>query len=216
MPKPLSRAFFKRDPITCARELIGCTLVWNDCSGVIAETEAYAAVGDEAAHTWNRPSARAFVANHQAGAAYVYFNYGMYWMLNVLVKSPAGDGFVLFRALEPLEGVAKMEERRARNRRKGTGALAANALCSGPGKLAQALDITGADHGRDFCADPAIRILPAATPANVDTCVRIGISRAQDFPWRFLLAHSGHVSVPPRAARSRKIEEARPSKRSGL
>ena len=94
----LSRTFFQRDPLTCAQELIGCELVWNSCAGLIVETEAYAAVGDEAAHTFTRPSARAFVADHQAGAAYVYFNYGMYWLFNVLVKGGAADGFVLIRA----------------------------------------------------------------------------------------------------------------------
>src|SRR5688572_1127233 len=195
MVRPLPRSFFKRDPVTCARELIGCTLVWGECSGIIAETEAYAAVGDEACHTWNRPSARKFVAEHEPGAAYVYFNYGMYWMLNVLVKGPKEEGFVLFRALEPLEGVAAMRERRAKNRRVSRLELPAIALCSGPGKLAQALGVTGADHGRDFCADPAIGIATPAARAEVATCVRIGISRAQHLPWRYLLAGSEHVSV---------------------
>ena len=104
----LTRDFFARDPVTCARELIGCTLVWGRCAGVVVETEAYAAINDEACHTWSRPSARAFVAKHPPGAAYVYFNYGMYWMLNVLVKGGAEDGFVLFRAMEPTVGLAAM------------------------------------------------------------------------------------------------------------
>jgi DNA-3-methyladenine glycosylase len=188
MAKPLSRSFFKRDPVTCARELIGCTLVWEGCSGIIAETEAYAAVGDEAAHTWNRPSARRFVEENQAGAAYVYFNYGMYWLLNVLVKSPAGDGFVLFRALEPTQGIPEMRERRSKNRKVSRGELPTVALCSGPGKLAQALGVTGVDHGRDFCADPGISILMPSAKAKVSTCVRIGFARAQHLPWRYLLA----------------------------
>src|SRR5262245_50790706 len=114
---PLPREFFQQDPVTCARELIGCTLVWGKCSGIIVETEAYSAVGDEASHTWSRPSARAFVAEHRAGAAYVYFNYGMYWMLNVLVKGGAEDGFVLFRAIEPGAGAKLMARRRAAARR---------------------------------------------------------------------------------------------------
>jgi DNA-3-methyladenine glycosylase len=198
MAKPLSRSFFKRDPVTCARELIGCTLVWVGCSGIIAETEAYAAVGDEAAHTWNRPSARRFVEENQAGAAYVYFNYGMYWMLNVLVKGPKEAGFVLFRALEPIDGIPAMRDRRAKNQRKKRGELPAIALCSGPGKLAQALSVTGEDHGRDFCGDPSISILASTAPARVSTCVRIGISRAQHLPWRYLLAGREHVSVPAR------------------
>ena len=77
----LDRSFFQSDPLTCARELIGCELVWNDCAGIVVETEAYFALGDEACHTFARPSARAFIAEHDAGAAYVYFNYGMHWQI---------------------------------------------------------------------------------------------------------------------------------------
>jgi DNA-3-methyladenine glycosylase len=206
MPRPLPRSFFKQDPVTCARALIGCTLVWEGCAGIIAETEAYAAVGDEAAHTWNRPSARRFVADHQPGAAYVYFNYGMYWLLNVLVKSPAGDGFVLFRALEPTQGIPEMRQRRSKNRKVSRSELPATALCSGPGKLAQALGVTGEDHGRNFCNDARISILQPRAPAKVSTCVRIGISRAQHLPWRYLLEESEHVSVPARdSAKSTSI-----------
>src|SRR6201984_1243493 len=93
-------AFFKRDPLTCARELIGTELVWNQCSGVIVEVEAYAAIDDEAAHTFTRPSARSFIERNKPGAAYVYFNYGMHWMLNVLVKGDA-NGFVFIWGLGP-------------------------------------------------------------------------------------------------------------------
>jgi DNA-3-methyladenine glycosylase len=194
----LPRSFFQRDPVTCARELIGCRLVWGSCEGIIAETEAYAAEGDEASHTWSRPSARTFVANHSPGAAYVYFNYGMYWMLNVLVKGGALDGFVLFRALEPTRGLAAMARRRATGRRKKNGPLESTALCSGPGKLAQALGVTGRDHGRDFCADPRIGFFAHDGPVAVAAGTRIGISRAQHLVWRFVLAGSPHLSVPIR------------------
>ena len=224
MRSPLARSFFQRDPVTCARELIGCTLVWGKCRAIVAETEAYAAVGDEASHTWSRPSARLFVAKNPPGAAYVYFNYGMYWMLNVLVKGPEGDGFVLFRALEPVDGITWMQRRRRSNRRKTSGDLPTTALCSGPGKLAQALGVTGKDHGRDFCRDHAIALFPSENAVAVETCVRIGISRAQHLPWRFLLAESGHVSaavgVPSRAyarqSAARVREKARSRARSGL
>ena len=220
MQSPLPRSFFQRDPVTCARELIGCTLVWGKCRAVVAETEAYAAVGDEACHTWSRPSARLFVAKNPPGAAYVYFNYGMYWMLNVLMKGPEGDGFVLFRALEPIDGIALMQRRRRSNRRKSSGDLPTTALCSGPGKLAQALGVTGKDHGRDFCRDNAIALFAPAEPVAVETCVRIGISRAQHLPWRFLLADSGHVSavvgVPSRAyarqSAAREREKKKPDR----
>src|SRR5206468_5080682 len=109
--KILRASFFKRDPIACARELIGAELIWDDCSGILVEAEAYAAIDDEAAHTFTRPSARSFIERNRAGAAYVYFNYGMHWMLNVLVKG-AANGFVLFRAIEPRRGVELMKRRR--------------------------------------------------------------------------------------------------------
>ena len=106
--KILRASFFKRDPIACARELIGAELIWDDCSGILVEAEAYAAIDDEAAHTFTRPSARSFIERNRAGAAYVYFNYGMHWMLNVLVKGKA-NGFVLIRALEPRKGIERMK-----------------------------------------------------------------------------------------------------------
>src|SRR5438874_9955348 len=153
--KFLPRTFFQRDPLTCARELIGCELVWNDCAGIIVETEAYSAINDEACHTFMRPSARDFIARHQAGAAYVYLNYGMYWLLNALVKNGAENGFVLIRALEPTRGLDVMQKRRISRFKTEYSLLA---LCSGPGKLAQALGVRGQDHGRDLCAGGNIRI----------------------------------------------------------
>jgi DNA-3-methyladenine glycosylase len=193
---PSDRRFFQRDPLTCARELIGCELVWNECAGIIVETEAYAALGDEAAHTFSRPSARAFVANHQPGAAYVYFNYGMYWLLNVLVKGGSHDGFVLFRAIEPTRGIELMTQRRRAHRNSPI--AHPRALCSGPGKLTIALGVTGQDHGRDLCAEPAIGFRPRAGNVQVQSDVRIGISKAAHFPWRFLLRGSPFVSALPR------------------
>jgi DNA-3-methyladenine glycosylase len=196
----LDRSFFQRDPVTCARELIGCTLRWGKCAGVIVETEAYAALNDEACHTWSRPSARAFVAKHPPGAAYVYFNYGMYWMLNVLVKGGSEDGFVLFRAIEPTEGIAAMARRRSMNSKfKIQNSKSSHAwLCSGPGKLAQALGVTGRDHGRDFCAGGGVGFFRPADAVEIDTCWRIGISKAQHLPWRFMLRDNAHISVKPR------------------
>ncbi len=194
-PAPLlDRAFFQRDPVTCARELIGCELVWKRGAGIVVETEAYAAINDEACHTFARPSAREFVARHRAGAAYVYLNYGMYWLLNVLVKGGSEDGFVLLRALEPTRGIAAMTRRRLAHRKS---PLAhPRALCSGPGKLALALGVDGRDHGRDFCTAKTIGFRPPAQPAEVIADVRIGISKAAHLPWRFLLRGSAHVSVP--------------------
>lgn len=195
----ISRDFFSRDPIVCARELIGATLIWGDCTGLVSETEAYTEFGDEASHTYSRPSTRAFIEAHQTGAAYVYLNYGIHWMLNVLVKGGSQNGFVLIRALQPLAGLEKMRVRRKQSDLR--------ALCSGPGKLGQALGITGADHGVDLCADASRSFRLASSPVAVVADVRIGISRATDLPWRFLLEGSSFVSVPPRdgtASRRRK------------
>jgi len=192
----LPREFFQQDPVTCSRELIGCELVWGRCSGIIVETEAYTATNDEASHTWSRPSAREFIARHQAGAAYVYFNYGMYWLLNVLVKGGSEDGFVLFRALEPTRGLPAMIRRRLAKRRS---PLAhPRMLCSGPGKLTVALGIDGRDHGRDLCLGKSVGFLAASKLHEVHADGRIGISRAQHLDWRFTLRGSPYVSAKPR------------------
>lgn len=180
---------FRQHPTEVARGLIGARLVCGGCAGTVVETEAYAAVGDEAAHTFFRPSAREFVAGHAPGAAYVYLNYGMYWLANILVKGPGGAGFVLLRALEPQRGLATMRRRRGRD--------AARDLCSGPGKLTIAMGIDGRDHGGSFVAAGArFWFEPATEPAEVESDVRVGISRAQDLPWRYLAKGSSFVSRP--------------------
>jgi len=178
--------FFQRDPIRCARELIGCELVWGKCSGMVVETEAYLAENDEACHTFSRPSARSFVARNKAGAAYIYFSYGAHWMLNVLVKGKA-DGFVLIRALEPVRGLGLMKRRR--------GLKDETRLCSGPGKLTEALDITDRHHGMDLCHDlQHCFVRRANEDVDVVADERIGISRSAHHPWRFTLRGSQFVS----------------------
>jgi DNA-3-methyladenine glycosylase len=189
--KIIRASFFKRDPIRCARELIGTELIWGDCSGVIVETEAYNAKDDEACHTFMRPSTRAFIERNKAGAAYVYFNYGMHWMLNVLVKGEQ-SGFVLIRALEPRKGIERMKKRRRLDDAK--------RLCSGPGKLTQALGITRRHHEMDLCADSryCFAFNAGARLRRVDVVPdkRIGISRSAHLPWRFTLRGSPFVSAP--------------------
>jgi DNA-3-methyladenine glycosylase len=180
------RPFFQRDPLSCARELIGAELIWGDCSGIVVEVEAYAAIDDEAAHTFTRPSARSFIERNKAGAAYVYFSYGNHWMLNVLVKGEA-NGFVLFRALEPRRGVEVMKKRR--------GVDDLRQLCSGPGKLTQALDITDRHHEMDLCVDPRHSFVSDAQATfDIVADKRIGISRSAHLPWRFTLRGSPFVS----------------------
>ena len=206
----LDRTFFQRDPLTCARELIGCELVWNDCAGIVVETEAYFALGDEACHTFARPSACAFIAGHDAGAAYVYFTYGMHWLLNVLVKGGSADGFVLFRAIEPVRGIGAMTQRRGPNPQSSI--RNPQWLCSGPGKLTIALGVDGRENGRDLCTGKRVGFRAPAIPADVESDVRIGISKAVHFPWRFLLRGSGFVS---RKAKGQTVREGRPGLENG-
>lgn len=189
----LGEEFFRRDVVTVARELIGMEFVWHQCSGIIVETEAYAVEDDEACHTASRPSAREFVKSQPPGAAYVYFNYGMYWLFNLLVKGGTRDGLILIRALEPVKGVGHMRVRRGRENLKD--------LCSGPGKLAMALGITGDDHGTPMVGrwrPTGVGIRPAADGMahEIAADIRVGISKAMEHPWRFLALHHPHVSVP--------------------
>lgn len=196
----LKRSFFERDPVTCSRELIGCRLTFGEFGGIVVETEAYDAEGDEASHTAFRPSARAFVASHPAGAAYVYFSYGVHWMLNVLVKG-SRRGFVLIRALEPVEGIEQMRKRR--------GLRDLTQLCSGPGKLTKALGICGGHHGKDLCADPRYAFSAGEGTQKPESSARIGISRSMDLPWRFYAAGNLHVSRAPRKHGRAGVEPAR-------
>jgi len=187
----ITREFFTQSPVECARALVGCELVWGACSGIVVECEAYAAVGDPACHTFTRPSAREFVERHTAGTAYVYLNYGMHWMLNVLVKGEE-DGFVLLRAIEPRRGLTAMQKRR--------GGKEGRELTGGPGRLAAALGVTGRHHGTDLCSSERRCFYPALT-AEVVADARIGISRAQDLRWRFSQSDNPFVSVSPRGTK---------------
>ena len=186
----IAREFFTQSPVECARALVGCELVWGACSGIVVECEAYAATGDPACHTFTRPSAREFVARHRAGTAYVYLNYGMHWMLNVLTKGEE-EGFVLLRAIEPRRGLVAMQRRR--------GGRTGREMTGGPGRLAAALGVTGRHHGTDFCGGGR-RGFVAGGHVDVVADGRIGISRAQELPWRFSLADNPFVSVRPRLA----------------
>jgi len=193
MNKVVRASFFKRDPLTCARELIGTELVWGECSGVVVEVEAYAAINDEAAHTFTRPSARSFIERNEAGAAYVYFNYGVHWMLNVLVKGDE-NGFVLIRALEPTRGIALMRKRRDVHD--------VHRLCSGPGKLTQALAITGRHDEMDLCGSENHCFRKPAASIDVVADERIGIRRSAHLLWRFTLRDSSHVSRRVKSTRA--------------
>ena len=181
----LTAEFFARDPVACARELVGAEFHWDGCAGRVVETEAYHEFGDEACHLFSRPGARAFLADHQAGTAYVYLNYGVHWLFNVLVKGPAGGGFVLIRALEPLAGLERMSARR--------GTADPRRWCAGPGCLTQAFGIGGSDHGTAFLGERD-RGFRAGAAVEVVCGPRIGISRGTGHPWRFCEAGSTFLS----------------------
>ena len=155
--------FFDRPHLTVARDLVGCTLLWDNVGGVVVETEGYAVEDDPACHTAFRPSTRLFVATHLPGAVYVTINYGLHWLLNVL----ASDGIVLIRAIQPTAGIEMMA-----------------ALCSGPGKLGQALSLSPADHGSSLLTADRYVISRDALfdSSKIVADVSVGLSRAVDRP----------------------------------
>lgn len=181
---------FRVDPVRCAQELLGCELHFRNQVGVILETEAYREKGDEACHLFTRPSARKFASESSPGTSYVYLNYGVHWLLNVLCYDEVNQehGFVLFRALAPVQGKKEMA------RRRGTEKL--HQLCSGPGKLTQALGITDQQHGLDFSQDGELSIRARTSAPEILADRRVGISRDQDHLWRFLIRDHPGVSVP--------------------
>jgi DNA-3-methyladenine glycosylase len=186
----LPATFFERDPLVCARELIGTTLIWGRCSGAVVECEAYLTENDEACHTFTRPSTRVFVERNAPGAIYIYLNYGVHWMLNVLVKGAPQTGLILIRALEPKTGIPLMRKRR--------GVDDVRQLCSGPGKLTQALDITMRHHELNMCTDMRRCFVAAERRADVVADARVGITRSAHYPWRFTLRGSEFVSRRPK------------------
>ncbi len=193
MSSGIDRTFFQTDPVTCAQCLIGCELVWGKTAGRIVETEAYAEHDDQASHTFLRRGTRTFIEIHQAGTLYVYLNYGVHWLLNFLVKGGSANGFVLVRALEPTQGGDLMAKRR--------GTSVDRELCSGPGKLTQALAIDSLFHAQDFFEIRNASLLQPRRAVNVEIDRRIGITKSVELDWRFFLADSRFVSVPKKKTR---------------
>jgi DNA-3-methyladenine glycosylase len=187
MTRQVDRSVFETDPLTCARSLIGCELVWGDAAGLIVETEAYAEHGDQASHTFLRRGTREFIGTYPPGTLYIYLNYGVHWLLNFLVKGGGANGFVLIRALEPTHGCRVMTRRRGISEIRG--------LCSGPGKLTQALSIDNEFHGQDFFSIRRAKLLARRHEISVEVDRRIGITKSAEFDWRFLLAGSDFVSL---------------------
>lgn len=173
--------FFARPALTVAPDLIGATLLVDGVGGIIVETEAYHR-DEPASHSFPGPTKRNAVMFGGPGFAYVYFIYGVHWCLNFTC---AYAGAVLIRALEPAEGLECMAERRGTDKPR--------ALCSGPGKLAQALAVGPAHNGLSLLAPPFDLRAPTGG-AEVAVGTRIGITKAAELPWRFGLAASPYLS----------------------
>ena len=180
----LGRDFFARSVHEVAPDLIGVTLLVDGVGGPIVEVEAYDQE-DPASHAFRGPTARNAVMFGPPGHAYVYRSYGIHWCINFVCNVPGRAEAVLIRALAPEHGIEQMRVRR--------GLLADRALCSGPGKLCQALAITGALDGLPLDAPPFELLARAGTPPIV-TGPRIGITRAVEKNWRYGLAGSPFLS----------------------
>ncbi|BCH23213.1 DNA-3-methyladenine glycosylase [Mesorhizobium sp. L-8-3] len=173
--------FFAKNAVSVAEDLIGVELSVGSAGGIIAETEAYEP-DDPASHSFAGQTLRNRVMFGPPGHAYVYRSYGIHWCLNVVCLPGSA---VLIRALEPAFGIEDMKARRARGE--------ARLLCSGPGRLCQALGIDGSFDGLALDRPPFRLRLPDTKP-KVAVGTRIGITRATDRPWRFGLAASAHLS----------------------
>jgi DNA-3-methyladenine glycosylase len=188
MPAPprLHRSFFDRPVLKVAAELIGATLTFRGVGGIIVEAEAYHHT-DPAAHSFNGRTDRNAVMFGPPGHAYVYRSYGIHWCVNVVCEGEGSASAVLIRALEPTQGIAAMQRRRGMTNER--------LLCSGPGRLCEALGITRAHNGLAL-DKPPFEFRARAEKPDMVAGVRIGITKAADLPWRFGVKGSRYLSKP--------------------
>jgi DNA-3-methyladenine glycosylase len=170
-----------------APALIGWTLLVDDVGGVIVETEAYAS-DDPASHSFPGLTRRNATMFGPPGHLYVYRSYGIHWCANVVCEPEGTGAAVLLRALEPTHGLEEMRRRR--------GLEDERLLCSGPGRLTQAVGLAR-EHDGLRLDRPPFRMLPPAGRVEVAVATRVGISRAGELPWRYVLNCSPFVSRPP-------------------
>jgi len=187
MHAALPAEFYGRPVLEVARDLVGCVVRHSGMSGLIVETEAYHDT-EPASHAFAGLTPRTETLFGPPGVAYIYRSYGVHALLNAVCEDERTGAGVLIRALEPLEGEGEMRARRRRDRLED--------LCSGPGKLTQALGVDLELNGTSLVDGPVrIDAAPAGTP-EILTGPRIGITRAVDLPWRFCAAGSRFVSRP--------------------
>ena len=184
--RPVGRAFFDRAPEVVAEQLIGCEISYGGCGGVVVEAEAYGQ-RDPASHSFRGETPRCRSMFGPPATVYVYLLYGLHWCLN-LVTEPRGTGAaVLIRAIEPTHGVDEMRARRGVDDHR--------LLCAGPGRLTQALGITGELDGMSLRA-AGLQVGRRRGEPDVARVPRIGISRATDLPWRMVARGSRYLSRP--------------------
>jgi len=185
-PPRLRRSFFARSVHDVAPELIGATLMVGNAGGVIVEVEAYHHT-DPAAHSYIGMTPRNAVMFGPPGFSYVYRSYGIHWCLNVVCEPEGSASAILIRAIEPTAGIAAMQRRR--------GLKEPRSLCSGPGKLCEALGVTIRHNGLPL-DKPPFEIRARAAAPDIVTGPRIGITKAVEHPWRYGLKGSPYLSKP--------------------
>jgi DNA-3-methyladenine glycosylase len=186
VPRKLTRSFFDRSVHEVAPDLIGATFLFNGAGGLIVEVEAYHHT-DPAAHSFNGLTPRNAVMFGPPGFAYVYRSYGIHWCVNVVCEAKGSASAVLIRALQPTHGIAAMKRRRKLQDER--------LLCSGPGRLTEALGITVAHNGLPLDRAP-FEWRARADAVDIAAGPRIGITKATDLPWRYGLKGSKYLSKP--------------------
>ncbi len=188
LAEPLGANFFNRSVHAVARDLVGCQLFYDGVGGTVVETESYER-DDPACHAYVGLTTRTEVLFGPPGRAYVYLSYGIHSLLNAVAEPEGEAAAVLIRALEPTMGLEEMRARR--------GKRPDSDLCSGPGKLTEALGVGLDANGADLTAEPFLLLPPeAGWEGEIVTGPRIGITKAVERPWRFCLAGSPYVSRP--------------------
>lgn len=182
----LTRKFFARSVHEVAPSLIGATMLVDGVGGIITEVEAYHHT-DPAAHSFNGPTPRNMVMFGPPGFLYVYRSYGIHWCMNVVCEKEGSASAVLIRAIEPTHGIAAMRRRRGLHDER--------TLCSGPGKLCEAMAVS--DKHNDLALDvPPIAIHARPRKPEIVSGIRIGITKAAELPWRYGLKGSKFLSKP--------------------